>query len=623
MTTPNFVVNPIMQFFDKQGKPLAGGYVYFYTTGTTNLATIYSNASLTTPLPNPNILTSSGYISTNGTTPSGVYWKTNTVGKITVAYSIDTNPPQCPLWDIDPIYGLDSADFENYFTRTSSTTITLNNGITFQTGPVRLPAILDTNGNTIVLFTPSGMAVNYINITDAAHSSNPIIASAGTDSIINLDLQQKGAKPIVLGTTGNTGIQFFTDQPILDSSGNKYINLTKTASSVNAVTVTNAATTVSPSIIASGSNTTIPLTVDSKRAFSTTVAAGSATIGSSNVTTVTVASTTGMANGNTLVLQLDNGVMFSATITGIVGSVVSLSAATTNTAQIGNLIYAVNVLNLGPTNAHTVNVGTVSAAANNLGSSGISTVTIGSSTATTTLNQTVIPNTIGSVGEHVRIGTTPGTLKYTFAAHKESVVTFTTSGTWVVPNDVNEALFELWGAGGGGGGCSTGSAGSGGGGGAYCKKLAAVTPGSTVTITVSSTGGAGGAAGVNSGTAGGNTTCTGGGLIATLTANGGAGGLTGFGSAGAAGGTASNGDVNINGGNSATNNSSAEILLNFGGDAANGGYGGTILAPASAGGGAGGPGTFPGGAGGGSQNIAGTTANAGGNGAGGFVIITY
>jgi len=51
---------PKLQFFDQNGDPLAGGKVYTYEAGTTNLRTTYTTAAETTPNTNPITLDASG-----------------------------------------------------------------------------------------------------------------------------------------------------------------------------------------------------------------------------------------------------------------------------------------------------------------------------------------------------------------------------------------------------------------------------------------------------------------------------------------------------------------------------------------------------------------------------------
>ena len=48
------------QFFTDDGKPLAGGKLFFYDTGTTDLATTYSDSDQTVANANPVVLDAAG-----------------------------------------------------------------------------------------------------------------------------------------------------------------------------------------------------------------------------------------------------------------------------------------------------------------------------------------------------------------------------------------------------------------------------------------------------------------------------------------------------------------------------------------------------------------------------------
>jgi hypothetical protein len=69
------LIDPVLQFVDAAGVPYASGTVTFYATGTQTLQNIYSDRSLSTPLPNPLPLNASGRSSTSTTgTTSPVYF---------------------------------------------------------------------------------------------------------------------------------------------------------------------------------------------------------------------------------------------------------------------------------------------------------------------------------------------------------------------------------------------------------------------------------------------------------------------------------------------------------------------------------------------------------------------
>lgn len=97
---------------------------------------------------------------------------------------------------------------------------------------------------------------------------------------------------------------------------------------------------------------------------------------------------------------------------------------------------------------------------------------------------------------------------------------YTTSGTWIAPENVTHVLVEAWGAGGGGSVPSI-PCGEGGGGGGYVRAVIPVTPGQqySIAVGVGGTGSIGGA-----GTNGGATSITG--VTTILTAGGGRGAST-------------------------------------------------------------------------------------------------
>ncbi|MFN3867486.1 MAG: DUF2793 domain-containing protein [Hyphomicrobiaceae bacterium] len=205
-------------------------------------------------------------------------------------------------------------------------------------------------------------------------------------------------------------------------------------------------------------------------------------------------------------------------------------------------------------------------------------------------------------------------------------INFTSSGTWNKPSGTSFlGVFVIVVGGGGGGGAATGAAanaaaGTGGGAGGTARKwIPAASLGATETVTVGA-GGAGGADDglVNAGAAGGVSS-----FGAHCTANGGNGGAgmssgsTQIMAVGAIGGTATGGSINSSGGASggAIRLSATVALSGFGGTSSMaGGARGVQVGIA------GGNGGFPGGGGsGGASNNA--THRAGGNGAGGLVIV--
>jgi hypothetical protein len=101
---------------------------------------------------------------------------------------------------------------------------------------------LQTGGSSQVLINNTTSAINQIGLTGSTAGGAPQISTLGTDTNIGLALQSKGTGNITLSTGASTAIQF---------------QVADTASAVNYVQVTGAATTGSPSISWQGSDTNI------------------------------------------------------------------------------------------------------------------------------------------------------------------------------------------------------------------------------------------------------------------------------------------------------------------------------------------------------------------------------
>lgn len=194
-----------------------------------------------------------------------------------------------------------------------------------------------------------------------------------------------------------------------------------------------------------------------------------------------------------------------------------------------------------------------------------------------------------------------------------TVRVYTANNTWTKPVGFDAASFvivEVVGGGGGGAGAAADDSSGGGGGGGYAReKIMNAALGATETVTWGA-GGAGGAAGDNGGVTGGTSS-----FGAHLSATGGSGGsAVGAGGNGGQGGIGAGGDINVRGGAGG-----AGYQVGF-----QGGVGGNSVLGGGAPGGATGAGTvggqYGGGGGGGSGN--GAVARAGGQGAGGVVIVT-
>ena len=125
-------------------------------------------------------------------------------------------------------------------------------------------SIQDVNGNEVIKTPATTAAVNEITVTNSATGNAVSIASTGGDTNIGLTLSGKGTGAVTLGQATSTGVTLAADQPVLDSSSNEYIKFSKTASAVNEVTITNAATGNAPIIEATGGDTNIHLVTRAK-----------------------------------------------------------------------------------------------------------------------------------------------------------------------------------------------------------------------------------------------------------------------------------------------------------------------------------------------------------------------
>ncbi len=126
-------------------------------------------------------------------------------------------------------------------------------------------AIYDVNNNEVIKISPTTGAVNEITITNAGVGTGVSIQSSGNDANIDLLISSKGtAGKVVLGSDLSAGVKLANNQPLLNSAGLEIIKFPYTASAVNEITISNAATGVSPEISATGDDNNINLKLSSK-----------------------------------------------------------------------------------------------------------------------------------------------------------------------------------------------------------------------------------------------------------------------------------------------------------------------------------------------------------------------
>lgn len=115
-------------------------------------------------------------------------------------------------------------------------------------------SIDDSNGNEAIDISATASAVNHVDVTNAATGSSPQISAVGEDTDIDLVLAAKGAG----------ALQLAADESLLDSNGNELLKVSATATAVNEVTLTNAATGDGPEISATGGDDNINLKLSPK-----------------------------------------------------------------------------------------------------------------------------------------------------------------------------------------------------------------------------------------------------------------------------------------------------------------------------------------------------------------------
>lgn len=183
--------------------------------------------------------------------------------------------------------------------------------------------VVGANGTTnpqLQIDTSVATVATGIKITGAAAAGGVDIAVISSGAAEDLRIASKGTGSVHIGQATSKCITLVADQPIADSSENNYISFVKTATAVNNVQVTNAATAGAPDVAAVGTDTNISLTLTPKgtgivRAGTTgtvTAAAGAATLSTQNGIVTSEALST--AAGATYTLTLTNTKISAASV---------------------------------------------------------------------------------------------------------------------------------------------------------------------------------------------------------------------------------------------------------------------------------------------------------------------
>lgn len=224
---------PILQFFDRNGKPLSNGKIYFYTTGTSSLKSIYTDQGQGTPLENPVLLNSAGRPQTSGSIwLNGQYsiviedsegsLAYHTVDEFSAFNPVDWTTLTATISQINSfnfstvasgIVGPSSAILvdsnKNIINFGSLSSVSLSSSSSVQT-----PLIKDSNGLSSVYISSVGSQVNSVKLTPSITAGSPVISALGSDTDIGLSIKGQG--------TGSATISNIS-YPSSDASAGGYI----------------------------------------------------------------------------------------------------------------------------------------------------------------------------------------------------------------------------------------------------------------------------------------------------------------------------------------------------------------------------------------------------------------
>lgn len=168
---------------------------------------------------------------------------------------------------IDNIYIGSSAPSTGAFTTLEANSLKVN-GSSAPTNGMYLPAAnnptIASNSLRVMTFGAGASAVNYWNPVSTATGNGPYFLANGSDSNVDANFYSKGTGGI--NFAANTGSDF-------------HLKMISTASAVNYLTMTNAATTVGPTLATAGTDSNISLNITPKGTGSVLIPAGNVVYG--------------------------------------------------------------------------------------------------------------------------------------------------------------------------------------------------------------------------------------------------------------------------------------------------------------------------------------------------------
>lgn len=275
------------KFFDSSNNPLSGGKVYTYAAGTSTPKASYTDYNAGTLNANPVILNSLG---------EADIWLNGNY-KINVTDSNDVQLSGYPVDNITSIQNL-----SNYYVTTGSSNayvLTVNPSLTSYTAGTLYrikPNFTNTGAATINI---SGLgAKSLVKNTSAALVANDLISGQIYEIIYD-------GTNFQVTNIGNNFTSLVVGS-INDVNNNEVLIIGSTASAVNEVTITNAATGSGPSIKSSGTDTNVPL-----------VLAGKGNVGVQPISAIDMAVPVTIASASTcdISASISNNIIISGTTT--------------------------------------------------------------------------------------------------------------------------------------------------------------------------------------------------------------------------------------------------------------------------------------------------------------------
>lgn len=148
------------QFFDNNGVPLSGGFIYTYVAGTSTQLATYTSASGSIANSNPIVLDSSGR-------PPNEIWLT---GGISYKFVLQTSAA-VQIWSMDNLSGLPSAGTESSVTATAGQTVFT--GLSYTTG-----------NNSMKVFVNGSKQIVTLNYTETNSSTITFVSGLNAGDVV-------------------------------------------------------------------------------------------------------------------------------------------------------------------------------------------------------------------------------------------------------------------------------------------------------------------------------------------------------------------------------------------------------------------------------------------------------